>query len=544
MKNLLFTIILIFSLNLAYAQGNQWLWASNTISYHHGGAVDLGTDDNGNIFQVGYFSDSICIFGNDTVFGDLFPAYNTYIVKYTPSGSVIWAKSFAGGVIYPYSIAVRPDGNIYIAGSFDADTLMLDSIILPSTQTWLNDIFVASFDSSGNIQWANRFGSNGSDIVTDIDFDSQGSLYITGNFSGSQLSVGSLTFNNAGSYSFFIVKFDSTGNLFWAQIPHGFGDSFGEALSIDEGDNAYICVKYTGTVIFQNDTLFGADFICILKLNNIGNLKWYKQYYGSFQYSKLSVRHGEIFIGGVFTSQDIDIGGVVIHDPFSSSLNTYELFIAKIDTSGNTLWAKAGGSEESDEITDIDIDRNGNMFISGSFNSGWFRIDTLILTNPSPYPGNFIIGFDNTGAAIYGENFPGDVQDHFNSLAIDPFNNIIVTGDFFEGLTFGNISLFDGTPGWDSFIAKSSGTIVKIPEIVMNDQDFILKNPSDGNVMINIPKKVLRIKLYNSSGQLVKEFAVKELNMFNFYLENPGIYFMELIGETKRISKKIVVIKN
>jgi hypothetical protein len=54
------------------------------------------------------------------------------------------------------SIAVDSDNNVYITGSFCSQTLVFDTIVLHSNV--YQDIFLVKYDPSGNLIWAKSFG--------------------------------------------------------------------------------------------------------------------------------------------------------------------------------------------------------------------------------------------------------------------------------------------------------------------------------------------------------------------------------------------------
>jgi hypothetical protein len=174
--------------------------------------------------------------------------------------------------------------NTYIAGSF-AGNILIDTVVFNSTTSPNNDIFISKFAPSGDLIWAKQFGGTGDDYARGIDTDASGNIYVSGVFSNS-IDFDGLILTAAGSSDIFLIKMDSNGNIIW------------------------------GKKIGNN----GAEEGCEIEVNEIG----------------------EVFITGGF-SQSITLGITNFN-----SLGFRDVFIAKLDSSGNFIWAKSAGSNQDD----------------------------------------------------------------------------------------------------------------------------------------------------------------------------------------------------
>src|SRR5271156_3917743 len=101
----------------------------------------------------------------------------------------LWAKGMistgsAGGItnaIGPASSVTDASGNVYITGSYQGDTVTFGSLALMTTDSLLQDMFLAKYDSSGNALWAKSFGSSYDDCFAfDMAMDHSGNEYIVG----------------------------------------------------------------------------------------------------------------------------------------------------------------------------------------------------------------------------------------------------------------------------------------------------------------------------------------------------------------------------
>ena len=101
-----------------------------------------------------------------------------------------------------------------------------------------SDVWLAKYDSNGDRDWLQQFGTDSFDNPDDITVDNTGNIYLTG---GTQ---GSLAGTNVGISDIWVRKYDSTGNFTW-QEQWGTDDSERvEAIAVD-GGNLYL-VGQTG----------------------------------------------------------------------------------------------------------------------------------------------------------------------------------------------------------------------------------------------------------------------------------------------------------
>ena len=68
------------------------------------------------------------------------------------------------------------------------------------------------------------------------------------------------------------------------------------------------------------------------------------------------------FIGNIDFSDNQGSGFMM-----STELDDEDIFIKKCDSDGNFLWVKRIGGVDLDKVSDMDIDPEGNIYISGYF---------------------------------------------------------------------------------------------------------------------------------------------------------------------------------
>ena len=362
MKYLFLYILISFTINLN-SQTCQWAIApkgENGVDYLFGSKSDF----NGNIFLTGYFrSDSI-------QFGNTPPLYNhgnydIYVAKYNSNGNALWAKS-AGGNSPDYAFGVTSDhsGNSYITGSYSSSSIQFGNLQPLNNPNG----FLVKLNSFGNALWAKSPISGwgrGNAIVTDSDSN----VYIAGYFATSTNFGNNQMLINKGGLDFCIVKYDSSGNVIWVKGAGGTGNDQGNSISIDANHNLVVSGTFTSPDIqFGNTPLLintGNTSFFIVKYDSSGNVLWAKNSTGSGVsnpsiYTTNDIR-GNVFACGAFAGP-LQFGNL----PTLYGSN-WDIFIARYDSSGNALWAKGIGGYGPDQGMNIASDVNGNIFVTEIF---------------------------------------------------------------------------------------------------------------------------------------------------------------------------------
>ncbi|XWK88153.1 MAG: SBBP repeat-containing protein [Phormidium sp.] len=133
---------------------------------------------------------------------------------------------------------------------------------------------MTKLDSSGNVAWAKSFGSTNYDKGYGITTDSSGNVYTTGFFYGSA-TFGTTTLTASGGIDIFVAKLDSSGNVAWAK---NFGGNLGETASsivTESSGNLYTTGYFNGSATFGSTTLtsLGSYDIFVAKLDSSGNVE-------------------------------------------------------------------------------------------------------------------------------------------------------------------------------------------------------------------------------------------------------------------------------
>jgi gliding motility-associated-like protein len=173
--------------------------------------------------------------------------------------------------------------------------------------------------------------------------------------------------------------------------------------------------------------------------------------------------------GPFFGTQDFDPGAGVFN---LTSVGDADVFITKLDASGNFVWAKSIGGTLKDNSYGIALDPSGNVYVTGSFNGTSDFDPSAAVTNltSAGFTDLYILKLDTDGNFVWAKSIGGNSFDGDESFAIatDAAGNVFTTGYFTEKVDF------DPGPGIFN-LDFTSGTCTNCSQI------FILKLDTDGN---------------------------------------------------------------
>lgn len=465
-------ILIAFLLQVISIKAQQTLfqWAKRTGGSGSDNGNSVTVDFLGNVYTTGHFQGTVDFNPGTGVFLlTSAGAEDIFVRKLDASGNFIWAGSMGGvGSDDASSIKVDNSGNVYTTGSFEASAdfdpgtgvFNLTSLGGPK------DIFVSKLDASGNFVWAKQMGGVGSiNIGSSIALDVSGNVLTTGRFGGTgDFDPGPGTYNLSAisSFDMFISKLDGSGNFIWAkQISGDLGFQIGNCITTDNLGNVYTTGMFEGTTDFDpgsgiyNLTTAGGLDIFISKLDASGNFVWAKQMVGDignddWGNSIILDSSGNIYTTGFFVGTDDFDPGPGIFD--LTSIGSNDIFINKLDASGNFIWAKQMGGTGIDISNSIALDVFGNIYTTGIFENtvdfdpgtGTYNLSSFGLYDI------FISKLDPSGNFIWAKQIGGTGFDIGASLSLDVSGNIYTIGQFMGTVDF--------DPDAGTFILTSAGS--------------------------------------------------------------------------------------
>ena len=338
-KKLIFFLLLFFSSNL-FSQNFDWARGNVDPSYENGNAITC--DHMGNVYVVG---------------GD---GSHAFIVKYSPSGGILWSKNFGLNQAEGIDVAVDSDNNVIIVGVFYYD-LNIGGVILSGSGSGPSGkrAFIIKFSPEGLLMTARK-------IEISSDFTS-GNLYVLG------------------------VDVDEEGNIFVV------------------GNSNHDFVINGVTYYSQNDQIFFDEISFVVKYNNLGQVDWVQTFDPS-DYSGVFVRDVVVNDLGVFVSGDvwgslIDIGGYAYIPELGS-----RAFVVRLDLNSDVHWIKTYKEDgASAKFGPIVSDSKNNIYALG-----WSK-----LSQSNDYV-HIIVKIHPSGEFLYVKHLDQESED----LMSDPYHYI------------------------------------------------------------------------------------------------------------------------
>ena len=549
-------LILVVSAN-SFAQAPNCLWANSAGGAGEDDGQSVATDANGNVYVTGYFKSATITFGTIT----LTNADNTgnttdiFIAKYTPNGNILWATS-AGGTSYDSGISICTDanGNVYVTGDFQSTTISFGTITLTNANNsgLDNDVFIVKYAPNGTVLWGNSAGTAGYDRGSCVSTDTSGNVFITGYFSSPTITFDTTILTNAGGGDIFIAKYDAAGNVLWAKSAGGTNSDYGQSVSTDASGNVYV-TGYFGspTITFGTTTLTNAGItgnskdIFVAKYDASGTVLWATSVGGTSYDSGNSIctdANGNVYLTGYFNSATITFDTTTLTN---ASAGSEDIFIAKYDATGNVLWAKSAGTPGYDRGNSVSTDTSGNVYVTGNFGSLTITFGTTTLTNAG-FTNIFLTKYDAAGNVIWAKSAGGTFYDLGNSICTDVNGNVYLTGYFQSAtITLGTTSLTNASSGGtsDVFTAKYTGILTRVDEVFGNNELNISPNPTNSIITLAIPKLInANITITNLTGMQVASFNLQNTNTKTIDISQlaEGVYFVKLKSEEGFVIKKLV----
>lgn len=417
--------------------------------------LDMGTricsDTKGNSYVTGYFNSDKLYFGDSIIENRAYE--EVFIVKFDPEGKVIWADNPKGiGRDFGYGITADENGNCYITGSFSGKSIQFDNIILKNNLDYDGEnFFVAKYDAQGKAEWAiNPGGTKGSGICN----NQNGTIYVTGHFRDSIFIMGKDTLKSYGMNNF-IAAMNTKGEFLWARTEGGTAyDTETKDISSDLQGNVYVTGSFqTGSMVFDGITInnpTNSYDVFVVKFDAVGKAIWAARAGGASTDSGTGIsndEHGNTYVTGYFMGQSFSVGEIKL-----KSGGSYDVFVAKYDSTGKNLWAIKAGAADYDQGNAISTDAEGNSYVTGAF-GGTYPLGTFTLSSKGGSD-IFVFKIDTNGKIVQINTIGGSEFDMGKGIAHDPSGNIFVTGTFVSSsIQFGNIEI-TMAGGYDIFVTK------------------------------------------------------------------------------------------
>ncbi|AHJ96997.1 hypothetical protein Hsw_1402 [Hymenobacter swuensis DY53] len=450
------TDIFVAKLNSA----GQWQWAAAGGSAADDSNTGLALDATGNVYLTGDFSGSSAVFGSSTLTNG--GATDPYVAKLSASGQWLWATSAAGPVTdHSSGLALDAAGNVLIAGTFGGAAF--GSIAL-FTSGGVN-AFVAKLSPSGQWLWAVQGGGPADDYANGIATDAAGNAYIIGYAHSGSITFGTIN-TSSNTTGGFVAKLNPSGQWQWVEkvasmtVNDSQFANYGHAIAADAAGNVCIMAPFTSVITLGSTTLTSAGHhdIYVAKLNTGGQWLWATRAGGSDTEQGRSIAidgTGSVYVTGGFKSRPAAFGSSQLSN---TSTQATDGFVAKLDASGQWLWASAVASRAG-IVEGVAVDAAGNAYTTGQAEDditlGTIQLpSTQILQNNSSSYADLFVAKISGGQWQWAVREAGGGDQVLGSSTWDAAGNAYVLGYFKGRIQLGNQVLTSPTTA--GYVAKRS----------------------------------------------------------------------------------------
>ena len=427
--------------------------------------VRYGGDGDDRAYDVLQLSDGGYVFVGETESsgsGQL----DLWAVRTDSLGNVLWGVTAGGGYDdCGYSIAPSSDGGFVVAGK------------TASFGSGYDDVFIVKLSSDGQILWERVYGGESYDEARSIKALPDGGYIVAGRTK----SFG------AGYYDVYVLRLDENGDTLWTRTFGG-----------DNNDEAY-CVEPTddgGYVVAGKTASIGSpgSNVLLLKISSSGVGEWMEAY-GNINWDE-----------GYSVAQTEDEGFLVAGKTLSSETGSFDIYLVRTDSEGDSLWARTIGESGDDEAWCLRSIGEGNYILTGASRAGEdFQV--------------VLYRLDSAGNTVWSRDYGGPLDDGGFSVVETADGGFIIAGK----------SARNGG-GDDAYLVKTD------PEGIVEVEEGLLPSRLSPRRLIAIPNPFWGSCLLSPEGPLFRIYDLGGKLVYKGYGPQvgeglkPGVYFVKASG--------------
>jgi outer membrane protein assembly factor BamB len=221
----------------------------------------VSVDNEGNIYAAGSCVGPQSQFAGvatETEFG-----YNTYAVKYSPTGVFQWVK-FVEDITCPAPIIIAKTPDAVYFSSQIYEMSQFDGIDTEGPSGSFEDMFIAKLNAGGDYQWVREVPGEGIMGVGHrifLDLDAEGNVYFGGRTGGNiNWGNGITTSSEDNVGDLLVLKYSPSGEILMAETAGGSSDDRVDCINIGPEGDIYISGMVRGNASFGSINTEAEDF--------------------------------------------------------------------------------------------------------------------------------------------------------------------------------------------------------------------------------------------------------------------------------------------
>jgi len=386
-----------------------------------------------------------------------------WLLRTNPCGDTLWSKLYGDSYgVEGLAMEKTNDGGYVITGYHTIGGID-------------DDVWLIKIDSLGDTVWTKTYGTNGG-----MDFG----FHVKQTLDGGYIVVGGKY--GVGYSDMWLLKTDALGDTLWTKTYGGSDYDYGNSIA-QMPDSGYVVV---GTTVSIGPWL---GDIWLLKTNTLGDTLWTKTFGGSDDDYSAAVELVD------------ESGFIVLGMTNSYGAGGYDVWLIRIDNTGDTLWTRTYGTSGWDECYSLSKTPDGGYVMAG-------------YSGPVFSAEGYILKVDSAGNVIWSSTIGGEEDDFLRDIKPSIDGGYIIIGNTCSyGVGESDIWLIKTAPDTLGFLETSptkarqttySSTILTGPLVLPTGMD---------------------VKIFDITG--------RQIHTIN---PTPGIYFIEIDG---KIRQKIIKIK-
>jgi uncharacterized delta-60 repeat protein len=292
-------------------------------------------------------------------------------------GQSYWKRTYGGN--YPEQMLFQPDGSVLILGSK-----------APSSADY-DDIWIIKGNSLGDILWSKTYGGSSYDNPRQILSQSD----------GTSLILGYTNSYGTAKQDIWLLKINSEGDTLWTKTYGGSNYDYPTEMLL-QPDGSILILGYTDS--------FGAGNkdIWLLKVNSFGDTLWTKTFGGI---------HDDVPVKMLLQSDGSILVLGVTNLIFSDVAPIGDILLFKVNSSGNTLWTKIYGESGYNSPTQMLLQSDGSMLITGITNFNGAENQSI-----------WLLKVNSVGDTLWTKTYGGIHNSNPTQMILQPDSSILILG--------------------------------------------------------------------------------------------------------------------
>ncbi|MDD5528549.1 MAG: T9SS type A sorting domain-containing protein [bacterium] len=299
------------------------------------------------------------------------------------------------------------DGSESVCETFDNGFIIAGWIFGTESQ----DVYLIRTNSLGDTLWTKTFGGASTDGGNSVQQTSDSGFIIAGNTSS--FGIGVPTYPNV-----YLIRTNSSGDTMWTRTFGGVEYDVSSSVQQTK-DGGFIIIGST------NSFGIGTRNCYLIKTNSNGDAMWTKTYGGTGWDEGQSVQ------------QTSDSGFIITGGAGSFGAGSYDVYLIKTNSSGDTLWTRTFGGTDFDYGGSVQQISDGGFIIAGVIYS--FGADSGDV---------YLIRTNSSGDTLWTKTYGGAGEDYGFSVQQTKDNGFIIAG----------VTNSFGAGGYDIYLVRTNSS--------------------------------------------------------------------------------------